>query len=88
MVRKQYTGPLVDVTDDRELCIHSAECVKGMPVVFDTSRRPWIDPTAADTPELADQLREVVGRCPSGALRIQEHEESSSDTAKPLPRSL
>ncbi|KGN34294.1 hypothetical protein N802_13120 [Knoellia sinensis KCTC 19936] len=73
MARKTYTGPLVDVTDDREPCIHSTVCVRGMPSVFDTSRRPWIDPGAADTPELADQLREVVGRCPSGALLIQEH---------------
>lgn len=74
MPRKHYTGPLVDVTDDRELCIHSAVCVRGMPAVFDTSRRPWIDPREADTPDLADQLRAVVARCPSGALQIHEHE--------------
>ncbi len=73
MARKQYTGPLVDVTDDRELCTHSAECVRGMPSVFDTSHRPWVNPTVADTPDLADQLRAVVARCPSGALRISEH---------------
>jgi uncharacterized Fe-S cluster protein YjdI len=73
MPRKRYTGPLVDVTDDRELCIHSAECVRGMAAVFDTSRRPWILPTAADTLDLAEQLRAVVARCPSGALRIEVH---------------
>lgn len=73
MPRKQYTGPLVDVTDDREVCIHSEVCVRGMASVFNTSRRPWINPTVADTPALADQLRAVVARCPSGALQIQEH---------------
>jgi uncharacterized Fe-S cluster protein YjdI len=73
MPRKHYTGPLVEVTDDRELCIHSAECVGGMAAVFDTSRRPWINPAVADTPDLAEQLRAVVARCPSGALRIEEH---------------
>ncbi|WP_026926754.1 (4Fe-4S)-binding protein [Granulicoccus phenolivorans] len=73
MTRKHYRGPLVDVTDERALCIHSTECVRGMPAVFDTGRRPWIDPTAADTPDLAEQLREVVARCPSGALQISEH---------------
>lgn len=74
MVRKRYTGPLVDVTDDRELCIHSTVCVNGMSTVFDTSRRPWVDPRNAGTPELADELRRVVGRCPSGALQILEHD--------------
>ncbi len=72
MPRKHYTGPLVDVTDDRELCIHSAECVRGMAAVFDTSRRPWMNPTVADTPDLAEELRAVVARCPSGALQIEQ----------------
>lgn len=73
MARKHYTGPFVDVTDDRALCEHSARCVQGMAAVFDTSRRPWINPTVADTAELAEQLRAVVARCPSGALLIHEH---------------
>ncbi|MCI1642567.1 MAG: (4Fe-4S)-binding protein [Actinomyces sp.] len=73
MARKTYFGPIVDVSDDRPLCIHSGVCVRGMPDVFDVRRRPWTDPSRAGTPELADRLREVVGRCPSGALRIEEH---------------
>lgn len=77
MVRKLYTGPLVDVSFDGELCQHAAECVRGMPEVFNTSARPWINPTAADTPQLADHLREVIGRCPSGALAVEEHGDSS-----------
>jgi len=74
MTRKAYTGPLVDVSFDGEVCRHAAECVLGMAAVFDTSARPWINPDAASTPALADQLREVVGRCPSGALEIVEHD--------------
>lgn len=74
MARKAYTGPLIDVTDDRDLCIHSTVCVQGMAAVFDTSRRPWIDPRVADTPDLAEQLRAVVGRtrpvlCESRSIR-------------------
>jgi hypothetical protein len=30
----------------------------------------------ANTPELAGELRAVVARCPSGALRIEEHKDS------------
>jgi len=72
MARKLYRGPLVNVSFDGEVCQHAAECVRGMPEVFNTARRPWINPAVADTPESADRLRAVVGRCPSGALRIEE----------------
>lgn len=76
MARKTYRGPLVDVSFDRPVCQHAAECVRGMPSVFNTKRRPWIDPGVAGTDELAHLLHEVVGRCPSGALRIEEHQEA------------
>lgn len=73
MTRKTYTGPLLDVSFDGEICQHAAECVRGMPTVFDTSRRPWIDPGLAATAAEADLLREVIGRCPSGALEFHDH---------------
>lgn len=73
MTRKTYTGPILDVSFDGELCQHAAECVRGMPSVFDTSARPWINPGHADTTAAAETLREVVARCPSGALEIVEH---------------
>jgi uncharacterized Fe-S cluster protein YjdI len=68
-----YHGPITDVSFDGEVCQHAGECVRGMPEVFDVHKRPWANPEAADTPELADKLRAVVGRCPSGALEIVEH---------------
>jgi uncharacterized Fe-S cluster protein YjdI len=77
MARKTYSGPLVGVSFDGELCQHAAECIRGMPSVFDTSARPWIDPRSATTPEEADLLRTVVGRCPSGALEIVEMHDPS-----------
>lgn len=72
MARKTFTGPLVDVSFDGAVCAHAGECTRGMPEVFDTDQRPWINPERADTPALADQLRDVVGCCPSGALHIEE----------------
>ena len=71
--RKLYTGPIVDVTFDGELCIHSGNCTGGMPSVFNTSKRPWVNPTAAETSQEADELRRVVATCPTGALQIVEH---------------
>lgn len=73
MARKNYRGPIVDVSFDADLCQHAAECVRGMPEVFDTSQRPWIDPGVAADESAAGLLRTVVARCPSGALRMEEH---------------
>lgn len=67
MSRKTYSGRDVDVSFDNEVCRHAAECVRGLPSVFDTKARPWIQPDNAP----ADDVVEVVGRCPSGALRIE-----------------
>lgn len=67
MSRKDYAGTDVTVSFDPEVCEHAAECVRGLPAVFDTRRRPWIDPDGAP----AADVIEVVGRCPSGALRIE-----------------
>jgi uncharacterized Fe-S cluster protein YjdI len=75
MARKIYVGPQVDVSYDGGVCQHAAECIRGMPSVFDVSSRPWINPEQATTSELAAELRDVVARCPSGALEIVEHSE-------------
>lgn len=68
MSRKTYTGKDVNVSFDSELCIHAAECVKGLPAVFDVNKRPWISPDGATKEEVI----EVVKRCPSGALEYHE----------------
>ncbi len=64
MTKRSYDGPGIRVTYDAARCIHAAECVRGLPAVFDPDRRPWIAP--ADAP--ADAVADVVGRCPTGAL--------------------
>jgi uncharacterized Fe-S cluster protein YjdI len=48
-------------------CQHSGVCVRGLPLVFDPRRRPWVDVSGADPETIALQ----VGRCPSGALQIR-----------------
>lgn len=68
MARKTYEGREIAVSFDPEVCRHAAECVRGLPSVFDTKARPWIQPDNAG----AAEVREVVGRCPSGALQIEE----------------
>ena len=65
-----YPGVDVTVKFDLKRCIHAAECVNGAPAVFDIKRKPWIDPDQGE----AEQLVEVIHRCPSGALTYVRHD--------------
>ena len=67
MSRRTYSGLDVDVSYDSDVCIHAAECVKGLPSVFDTKAHPWIQPDNASAEDVIAQ----VARCPSGALQIE-----------------
>jgi len=42
-------------------------CVRGLPLVFDPRRRPWIELASATSEQIVAQ----VARCPSGALSIE-----------------
>lgn len=63
----EYKGESIRVTYDSKRCIHAAECVHGLPGVFDPKARPWINPDGAS----ADQIVDVVMRCPTGALGFE-----------------
>ncbi|MDN7226716.1 (4Fe-4S)-binding protein [Planococcus sp. N064] len=65
LVQKEYRGSEIDVYFTPALCIHAVECVKGLPMVFDTTRRPWMDPEQ----ESLEAIAQVIERCPSGALQ-------------------
>ena len=39
---RPYAAPEVIVFYDRGRCRHYAECVRGLPQVFDPTRRPWL----------------------------------------------
>jgi uncharacterized Fe-S cluster protein YjdI len=64
---KAYSNPEITVYFDSSRCIHAAECVRGLPEVFDVKARPWIRPNHASS----EQLMEVISRCPSGALQFE-----------------
>ncbi|PZG20464.1 hypothetical protein C1I95_09440 [Micromonospora craterilacus] len=65
--KKAYEGQSITVTFEARRCLHAAECVRGLPEVFDTGQRPWIRPDGAEP----ERLAEVVRRCPSGALQYE-----------------
>lgn len=75
-----YESAETVVVWDGTRCIHAAECVHGLPEVFDPKATPWIRPEAADVQSLAD----VVNRCPSGALRLLRRDGVPAMTVPPL----
>jgi uncharacterized Fe-S cluster protein YjdI len=60
-----YETPDITVTFDPNLCVHSGVCVRGLPLVFDVTRKRWIRPELASPNDVAAQ----VSLCPSGALQ-------------------
>jgi len=62
----KYPKDEITVLWQPDLCIHSANCFKGLRGVFDPNRKPWIDTSQAETQQIIDQ----VNKCPSGALSI------------------
>lgn len=73
---RHYADDAIDVSYDVRRCIHAAECIRGLPAVFDSSRRPWIVPSAAS----ADAIADVIARCPSGALHFTRRDGGPSET--------
>ena len=69
-----YQTPDITVTFDPEVCKHTGVCVRGLPAVFDITRKRWVRPEAATPEEVAAQ----VARCPSGALQYQLHKKGTS----------
>ena len=53
---------------DDKICIHAGECVKNLPSVFKVVDEKFvIDESGASE----DEVKRVVGLCPSGALKVE-----------------
>jgi CDGSH-type Zn-finger protein/uncharacterized Fe-S cluster protein YjdI len=65
-IKTTYENDRIRVTWEPAYCIHMAECLEGLPQVFDAWRRPWIDVDRASP----DEIGQVVMRCPTGALHF------------------
>lgn len=76
--RREYPGDGITVYFEPRRCIHSAHCIRALPVVFDAARRPWIRPEHAP----ADAIAAAVERCPTGAL---SYARTDGAPAEPVP---
>ncbi|UTR06016.1 (4Fe-4S)-binding protein [Alkalihalobacillus sp. LMS6] len=67
---RRYYGETIDVYFNKDVCIHAAKCVQNLNEVFDTEKRPWIQPDQAK----ASDVEATVKLCPSGALQYKRDE--------------
>lgn len=73
-ITKKYTNGEVTIVWKPGLCIHAGICGK-LPGVFDSRKKPWIDPNGATTEEIINQVKQ----CPSAALSYYMNHERAGE---------
>ncbi|MBC8170108.1 MAG: CDGSH iron-sulfur domain-containing protein [Anaerolineae bacterium] len=71
----EYQAETITVQYGVRRCIHAAECGQRLSQVFDSRKRPWVDPTNAS----ADEIAAAVEACPSGALHYIRHDSGTAE---------
>ena len=68
--KTKFDGEEINVEWDGRLCIHIGECGRSTGDLFVGGRNPWCVPDISTK----EEVREIVERCPSGALTYQDKE--------------
>lgn len=71
----KYSNGEVTIVWKPELCIHSGNCVRGLPEVFKSKERPWVTPEGSTTEKIVEQIK----KCPSGALSYFMHDDTTEN---------
>lgn len=66
-ITKRYTNGEVTIVWRPSICIHSTNCFKGLPQVFNPNKKPWANAEGASTEQIVNQ----INKCPSGALSYE-----------------
>ena len=74
-ITKKYTNGEVTIIWQPAKCLHSGNCFRGLPSVFDPRKRPWITADKATTNEIIMQ----VNKCPSGALSFSMNNDANAN---------
>lgn len=69
-LKKEYTNGEVTIIWQSGKCIHSGNCVRNNPDVFQPKEKPWIKINASTT----DKIIDAVNKCPSGALSYYKND--------------
>jgi uncharacterized Fe-S cluster protein YjdI len=78
---KEFSNGEITVFWRADRCIHSANCLIGLPEVFNSKKRPWINIHASNSKE----IMHIVDTCPSRALTYLKSNKliTSKPRAKP-----
>ena len=71
-----WNNDTATVTWDEDLCIHVGECTRAKGALFEMGRKPWCELDGADDAH----VRDVVARCPTGALAARFSDPSMDET--------
>jgi len=72
----RYTGKQAEVHWDGRLCIHYGDCGRAEGDLFVGGRQPWCQPDLAGE----EEIRDVIARCPTGALTVVLRGETWAET--------
>jgi len=73
---KEYDSKDLTVIWKPERCIHSENCFKGLPAVFDPNARPWVNVEGATD----QKIKQQIDACPSGALAYKLKNDKMSNS--------
>lgn len=76
--KTKFQGKEINVEWDGRLCIHIGECGRSTGDLFVGGRNPWCIPDNSTKAE----VREIVERCPSGALTYEDKTGAPESAAK------
>ncbi|MCZ6517375.1 MAG: CDGSH iron-sulfur domain-containing protein [Gammaproteobacteria bacterium] len=76
----RYPGKKAEVSWDGRLCIHIGECGRAKGDLFVGGRQPWCDPDVSGD----EEIRDVVMRCPTGALSVEFGDGAGVETPDPV----
>jgi CDGSH-type Zn-finger protein/uncharacterized Fe-S cluster protein YjdI len=75
---QEYSGKEITIRFDGKACIHSRNCVLGLPDVFQANvPGEWIKPDNASV----EDLIAVARSCPSGAITYERHDGGAEESA-------
>jgi uncharacterized Fe-S cluster protein YjdI/CDGSH-type Zn-finger protein len=73
-----FAGDGIEVIWEPRLCIHTRNCLRNLPEVFEMGRQPWVDPNAAEP----DAVAAAVETCPTGALHYRRTDGGPEEQAE------
>jgi uncharacterized Fe-S cluster protein YjdI len=81
IIMKEYSNGEIVVSWKPDKCMHTGECLLGLPQVFSLRAHPWVNINGSDS----EEIMKVIDRCPSGALTykiIKKAGESEMNSAQ------